>query len=146
MVVNGRVNGRDRRDGHGNGYSYDQGYSYCSGHGFGNGRGNGRDSGRGIGYGYGYSNGKGYIYGHGFGNGRGNGFDYGFDHGGVGGSKGYHVKLLENRILSIGCEAHTIAYWLENWLSVAEDRGVSHESALEYYQIILAYARREGVS
>ena len=112
----GSEDGSGDGDGHGDGYG--DGYGHGFGDGYGNGFGDGDGDGHGEGYGYGSDDGYGDDDGYGYGYGYGDGDGYGDGHEEVEtlGQIGYHpiLHLQPWPYLVIGCECHSIAWWLEH--------------------------------
>ena len=46
------------------------------------------------------------------------------------------VTLTKNGLLSIGCQDHTIAHWMERYKQIGQDEDYSEEEIEEYYRYI----------
>ena len=94
-------------------------HDHGDGHGGGDGYGGGF---RGGGYGFG-GFGFGFGVGDGFGGGFGVGFGFGGGYGGIVIGRVGRVEVVHFApwpYVRVGCELHSIAYWRENWMEIAQ--------------------------
>jgi hypothetical protein len=113
------------------------GHGYGDGYGYGSGSGSGDGSGSGSGSGYGYGSGSGSGDGSGSGSGSGDGSGYGYGYG-YGYGFGYVMGIVNDYeiikcdpfpYLKIGCEIHTIDWWLSNWEATSKQHEITVDHA-----------------